>query len=128
DDLGEIAEVEMRSIRVATDEERFRQKAQAYLRAHEDHVALQKLLRNHQLTQTDLDELEEMLISAGIGEPDDLARAREASGGLGTFIRSLVGLDRDAATDSLSGFVEGRTFTADQHDFIALIVEHLTAN
>src|SRR5581483_6097427 len=101
DDLGEIAEVEMRSIRVATDEERFREKARAYLRAHEDHVALQKLRRNRQLTQTDLDELEEMLISAGIGEPDDLARAEEASGGLGAFIRSLVGLDRDAATDSL---------------------------
>jgi type I restriction enzyme R subunit len=44
------------------------------------------------------------------------------------FIRSLVGLDRDAATDALSGFVNGRTLTADQHDFIALVVEHLTAN
>ena len=69
-----------------------------------------------------------MLISAGIGEPDDLARAEEASGGLGAFIRSLVGLDREAATDALSGFLEGRTLTAAQHDFIALIVEHLTAN
>jgi len=128
DDIGEIAEVGMRGISVATDEERFRQKARAYLRAHEDHVALQKLRRNRQLTQTDLDELEEMLITAGIGEPDDLARAKEASGGLGAFIRSLVGLDREAATDALAGFLAGRTLTADQHDFIALIVEHLTAN
>ena len=128
DEIGELAEVDMRGISVATDEERFRQKARAYLRAHEDHVALQKLRRNRQLTQTDLDELQEMLISAGIGGPDDLARAEDASGGLGAFIRSLVGLDRDAATDALSDFLEGRTLTADQHDFIALIVEHLTAN
>jgi len=128
DDLGQIAEVDMRGISVATDEERFRQKARAYLTAHEDHLALQKLHRNRQLTQTDLNELEEMLITAGIGEPEDLARAKEASGGLGAFIRSLVGLDRDAATNALAGFLEGRTLTADQHDFIALIVEHLTAN
>ena len=39
-----------------------------------------------------------------------------------------MGLARDAATDALSGFLEGRTLTADQHDFIALIVEHLTIN
>jgi type I restriction enzyme, R subunit len=39
-----------------------------------------------------------------------------------------VGLDRDAATNALSGFLDGRTLTADQHDLIALIVEHLTAN
>jgi type I restriction enzyme R subunit len=32
------------------------------------------------------------------------------------------------ANSALSGFVHGRTLTADQHDFIALVVEHLTAN
>ena len=65
-----------------------------YLREHEDHLALQKLRRNLPLTPTDLDELDRMLQSAGIGEPDDLERARLEGGGLGAFIRSLVGLDR----------------------------------
>ena len=69
-----------------------------------------------------------MLTEAGLGEPADLARARTEGDGLGAFIRSLVGLDRDAATDALAGFVNGRTLTADQHDFVALVVEHLTAN
>lgn len=44
------------------------------------------------------------------------------------FVRSLVGLDRDAATDALSAFVNGRVLSANQHDFVALVVEHLTAN
>lgn len=39
-----------------------------------------------------------------------------------------MGLDRNAATDALAGFVDGRTLTADQHDLVALVVEHLTAN
>jgi type I restriction enzyme R subunit len=111
-----------------TNFERFREKARAYLRAHADHVALQKLWRNRPLTQTDLDELERMLTEAGLGEPADLARARTEGDGLGVFIRSLVGLDREAASDAVSGFVDGRTLTADQLDFIALVVEHLTAN
>jgi type I restriction enzyme R subunit len=129
DDLGKVEEVALhRGGAAGTDFERFRQKARAYLRAHADHVALQKLRRNFPLTQTDLDELDRMLAEAGLGEPLDLARARTEGDGLGAFIRSLVGLDRDAATDALSGFVNGRTLTADQHDFVALVVEHLTAN
>ncbi len=69
-----------------------------------------------------------MLQSAGIGEPADLERARLEGDGLGAFIRSLIGLDRAAATDALSGFTGGRTLTAAQHDFVALVVEHLTVN
>jgi type I restriction enzyme R subunit len=129
DDLGEIDEVILHhGAATGTDFERFRAKARAYLRAHADHVALQKLRRNRPLTETDLDELDRMLTEAGLGDPADLARARAEGDGLGAFIRSLVGLDRDAASDALSEFVNGRTLTADQHDFVALVVEHLTAN
>ena len=129
DDLGEVEEVVLHSGGApGTNFDRFRDKARAYLRAHTDHVALQKLRRNRPLTQTDLDELDRMLTEAGVGGPTDLARARSEGDGLGAFIRSLVGLDRDAATDALSGFLDGRTLTAAQHDFVALVVEHLTTN
>jgi hypothetical protein len=72
--------------------------------------------------------LERMLQEAGIGEPEDLERARTEGGGLGAFIRSLVGLDRRAATDALAEFIRGKTLSAAQHDFVALVIEHLTAN
>ena len=128
DDLGEIAEVELRGVHVATDFERFREKARAYLRAHEDHVALQKLRRNLPLTETDLNQLDRMLQEAGIGDPQALERARGEDGGLGTFVRSLVGLDRAAATEALADFANDRVLSADQHDFVALVVENLTVN
>jgi len=69
-----------------------------------------------------------MLVNAGVGDPADLERARRVAHGLGPFIRSLVGLDREAATAALSGFSNGRTLSANQLDFVALIVEHLTLN
>ena len=128
DELGEIAEVELRGMSVGTDFERFREKARAYLRAHEDHVALQKLRRNRQLTQSDLNELEQMLADANLGDAADLDRARHESKGLGLFIRSLVGLERGAAEQALAGFIDGRTLSSNQLDFIRLVVDHLTEN
>jgi len=97
------------------------------VRRHDTHVALQKLRRNKPLTAIDIQELEGILAAAAIGTSADIDRAREGEG-LGVFVRSLVGLDRDAATDALSTFVNGRVLSANQHDFVALVVQHLTAN
>jgi len=128
DELGEVAEIELRGVSVGTDFERFREKARVYLRAHEDHVALQKLRRNRQLTASDIDELERMLVAADLGNAADLDQARRKADGLGLFVRSLVGLERSAASEALAGFIDGRTLSANQLDFLALIVDHLTEN
>ncbi|MBZ4498448.1 DEAD/DEAH box helicase family protein [Dermacoccus sp. Tok2021] len=107
--------------------ERFREKATAYLRDHESDVALQKLRRNKQLTETDLGALETMLVEAG-AEPSHLERAKIDTGGLGLFVRSLVGLDRAAAMEVFKDFLDGTRYTADQVSFIESIITELTAN
>ena len=81
---------------------------------------------NKPLTAADLAELERMLGESGVGEPEDIRRAAEAAQGLGLFVRSLVGLDRDAAKEALAGFAEGKTLSANQIEFVNLIVDHLT--
>jgi len=106
--------------------ERFRAKARAFLREHEDHVAIRKLRMNKALTRSDLAELETMLANSGIGGPGDVQRAKEESHGLGLFVRSLVGLDREAAKQAFAGFLAGKTLNASQIEFVNLIVEHLT--
>ncbi|MEU7615191.1 DEAD/DEAH box helicase family protein [Micromonospora rifamycinica] len=127
DELGELSDVTLNDIRIGTNFERFRAKAQVYLRAHEDHLALQKLRRNRQLSPADLDELERMLVASG-GGAEDIDRVRRSSEGLGLFVRSLVGLDREAAHEAFGEFLTGRTLTGNQIDFIGLIVAHLTQN
>jgi type I restriction enzyme R subunit len=128
DELGGVDEIGLGDWLVSTDLERFREKARAYLREHEDHVALQKLRRNRPLTGSDLAELERMLVEAGIGDGADFARAREEAKGLGSFIRSLVGLERSAASDAFAAFIADRTLNADQLHFVNLVIEHLTEN
>jgi type I restriction enzyme R subunit len=57
--------------------------------------------------------------------PAELESAK-ADGGLGLFIRSLVGLDRKAAQRAFADFIAGRMPSADQTEFINVIIEHLT--
>ncbi|MGY1985394.1 DEAD/DEAH box helicase family protein [Blastococcus sp. SYSU DS0669] len=128
DELGESSVIELPGVTPGTNWERFRAKARAYLRDHEDHLALQRLRRNLQLTPEDLASLEAMLVESGAGSEADIARAREESHGLGLFIRSLVGLDREAATTAFDRYLSDGAYSADQIRFVQLIVEHLTAN
>ncbi len=127
DEIGEATSV---ALPVATGDafERFRLKARAFLRSHEDHLALHKLRRNQPLTASDLDELERMLTESGTGSAQEIALAASESHGLGVFVRSLIGLDRQAATKALDQFVTGRTLGADQLQFVDMVIGHLTEN
>ena len=127
DELGSESAVDLPEIATGLDMARFKDKARQFLRAHENHLALQRLRRNQPLTQTDLAELETMLIDAG-GTKALIDHAKEQSHGLGIFIRSLVGLDRETAAAAFDKFISGTTTTADQIEFINLIVEELTQN
>ena len=126
DELGESAELALAGVVVANDFERFRAKARVYLREHEDHVAIQKLRRNRQLTPADVSELERLLLEAGIADQQHLDRAAQEASGLGLFVRSLVGLDREAATAAFDDFLAGRALGANQLHFVNLVIAGLT--
>ncbi|HLU33576.1 MAG TPA: type I restriction-modification enzyme R subunit C-terminal domain-containing protein, partial [Natronosporangium sp.] len=126
DELGEITEVPFEEFSVASDLERFRAKVRSHLRTNQDHVTLQKVRRNRQLTPTDLAELERML--ADCGDEAQIEEARQAANGLGRFIRSLVGLDREAAKEAFGEFLHDRRWTANQIQFIDMVINHLTEN
>ncbi len=124
--MGEAAAIDLPGLASAGEYERFRAKARAFLREHQDHVTIYKLRMNKALTATDLAELERMLRESGVGGTEVIARAKEESHGLGLFVRSLVGMDREAAKQALAGFLSGKTLGANQIEFVNLIVDHLT--
>jgi type I restriction enzyme R subunit len=107
-----------------TDKARFLMKVRHFLSQNQDHITIQKLKRNEQLTPHDLAELERILVDEAVGSADELEHIR-AEEGLGLFIRSLVGLDREAAKGALGEFMDGRTLSANQIEFIDLIIDHL---
>ena len=125
DVIGPGTEIELKGVGAGADMARFKAKARHFLREHEDHIAVQKLRRNEPLTATDLSELERIFVEAGVAEAADLERV-QADGGLGLFVRSLVGLDREAAKAVFGAFMGERTLSANQIEFLGMIIDHLT--
>jgi type I restriction enzyme R subunit len=110
-----------------TNFERFKQKAEAYLRAHDENLSLQKLRRGKALTQSDLDELGRMLEDSGAAR-SDIELGETSAGSLGRFIRSLVGLERSAVEDAFASLLAQQNFGVNQIRFIELLVDELTRN
>jgi type I restriction enzyme R subunit len=125
DEVGEGVVVDLPQVAAGLNMAKFKEKARAFLKEHESHLALQRLRRNQALTATDLEELEKMLLQAD-GTQSHLAEVKNA--GLGLFVRSLVGLDREAAMQAFSELLNGSKLTPEQIEFIELVIEELTQN
>lgn len=125
DEIGEGTTIDLPDAGVGTDKARFQMKVRHFLKQHADHITIQKLRRNEQLTPQDLAELERIMIEEAGASDGDLAEAC-GEGGLGLFVRSLVGLERDAAKEAFAGFIAGKNLNGNQIEFINLIIDHLT--
>ncbi len=125
DQIGEERRIEFPGFDFGHDVERFHGKTHLFLKAHENDPVIHKLRWNEHLNKEDLDRLEEILVEAGAGTPKDLRKIR-SDGELGLFVRSIVGLDREAAKRAFDGFLTGKTLTASQIQFVNLVVDYLT--
>ena len=127
DELGELRERDAAALLSRDEFQQFRLRARDFLRAHDDHLTMQRLRRNQPLTPADPNELEQFLISHGIGDQQTIARAREECHGFGVFIRPLVGLDRNAAKELFADYLAEGTHSATQIRFINEIIDELTS-
>ena len=126
DEMGEATEVTLPGFAPADQWEKFRAKTQAFLLANQQNVTVLKLRTNQALTIEDLEDLERLLIESGIGGEEEITRAKSESQGLGLFVRSLVGLDREAAKEAIAVFLSGKTLDGNQIEFVNMVVNHLT--
>jgi type I restriction enzyme R subunit len=127
DQLGELTPVDPKIVTPGVDRERFRDKLLAFLREQSSQVVLHKLRAGKQLTALDLQELERILTESGGFSPAEIAAGAREAHGLGLLIRSIVGMERSAAAEALSAFVADATLTGNQHAFVDLVIDQLTA-
>ncbi len=129
DTIGEVREVESNWLGNEYNLDQYRKRLRHFLKAHEDHIAINKLKRNIAITPSDLQELERLLFESGeLGDRQDFDRAFGAPQKLGEFIRSIVGLDRSAAVAAFGEFLESTTYNAKQIQFVNQVIEYLTWN
>jgi type I restriction enzyme R subunit len=125
DELGKAQPLDLPQVG-EVDFARFKKKVRHFLREHEDHIAIAKLRHGKPLTATDIAELQQMLMTAGIGDQEHFDKATELAHGFGAFIRSLVGLDRHAVAEAFGEFLADSAATAQQIEFVDMVIEHLT--
>ena len=125
DTTGAAVDIMVPGIPVGTDMDAFRRKARLFLKPHENHITVLKVKRNEPLTPTDLKELERIFLEAGVNET--ALDALQGEGGLPRFVRTLVGLDRETAKAAFGEFMQGRRLSANQLQFLDLVIDYLTA-
>jgi len=125
DELGGETMVELPPFTAPDSFERFRAKTRQFLREHEDDLVIHKLRMNEPLTATDLQELERMLTRADWPAPI-ICRSKNGKQRTRTLCALLGGLEARSSETALAGFVAGKTLSANQIEFVNLIVDHLT--
>lgn len=121
DHIGEGEDVEVSYLTPGINLAQYRKKVEQYIKTNENHVTIYKLKHNQALTKLDFEELERFLFESGPAETkEQFENAYGNEQKLSVFIRSLVGLDRTAAVDAFSRFLDESRYNTSQIRFIEM--------
>jgi type I restriction enzyme R subunit len=108
------------------DLEVYKRKVEQYLKEHRSDLTIHKLRNNVPITRDELQQLERILFEQGsIGTKEEFIKAYGEQP-LGRFIRSIVGLDTNAAKLAFSEILNNQTLNAQQIRFIDTIINYLS--
>ena len=104
----------------------YKKKAEYYVRTHQDMDTITKLKTNQPLTAEDVKKLEEVLWSE-VGTREEY-KQEYGDKPLGEFVRSIVGLDMNAAKEAFSAYLNDVNLDSRQIYFVNQIVEYIVHN
>lgn len=110
----------------ANDLKNYRKKVEFYLKEHKDELAIFKLRNNKKLTQQDLKALEDLMWKE-LGSHDDYKK-EFGEMPVNKLVRKIVGLDRQAANEAFSEFLNNENLNANQMHFVKLIIDYIVVN
>lgn len=108
------------------DLKKYKEKAEYYIRQHQDTLAIAKLKTNQPLTTTDIVSLEKILWKE-VGTKQDYEQ-EIGTKPLGEFVREIVGLDMNAAKEAFSEYLNSTSLDSRQIYFVNQIVEYIVHN
>ncbi|MCJ8288456.1 MAG: DEAD/DEAH box helicase family protein [Crocinitomicaceae bacterium] len=106
----------------------YRDRVERYLRENKDHMVIHKITHNEAITESELKQLETILFDEeSLGTKEEYEK-EYGNQPLGTFIRSILGMDIEAANTAFAEFINLPSLRADQMTFINKIINYLTKN
>jgi type I restriction enzyme R subunit len=106
----------------------YRRRVEGYIRDHQDHITIRRLKNNEPVSKTDIESLEGLLFEKDQVIPREAYQAIYGDEPLGVLVRSIVGLDRDAAMAVFAEFLQQAPLHPDQIRFLQEVVEYLVKN
>lgn len=111
---------------VGTSLEPYRRRIEKFIRDNQNHITIHRIKNNKPITRSELQELEKMILSMdGNISREVLEKALEGQP-LAQFVRSIIGLDINAAKEAFSEFLGNAKLTADQQTFINRLIDFLS--
>lgn len=104
----------------------YKQRAETYIREHQDAEAIRKLKNNEELTEKDIKQLEGIMWDE-LGTKADY-EAEFASRPLGEFVRSITGLNPVAAKEAFAKYIDEASLDEDQINFLNQVIDYITYN
>lgn len=127
DEIGEAVLMGIPVVSSGVNLVQYRKRVESFIKANEDHITIAKLKRGLTLTPKDLSELERFVFEAQeVESKEKFEQCFGVDQSLPMFIRSLVGLDRQAVQAAFSKYLQGTTYNEKQIRFIEMVIEHLT--
>jgi type I restriction enzyme, R subunit len=105
----------------------YREVLSRYLDKHTDISGVWKLKNNIALSPEDIVELEKIIYSSEVSNKEQFDQYAQNTP-LGLFIRTLVGMERQAVSEAFAGFLSENTFNSRQIDCIDIIIDHFVNN
>ena len=106
----------------------YQKQVERFIREHKHHIVISKLTTNQPITEAELEELQRILFDGG--DRGTYEQYQEVYGDqpLGKFVRSITGLDIQAAQQVFADFIQSGHLSADQMKFIDNIIQYLNRN
>ena len=106
--------------------EPYRKRIERFVRENQSHITIHRIKNNKPITKKELDGLEKMILSMdGTMSKEALEKTLDGQS-LAQFIRSIIGLDINAAKEAFSEFLGNTKLTADQQTFINRLIDFLS--
>lgn len=119
---------EFELVRNFNDLDAYKRKVEQYLKEQRNHLTIHKLRNNVPITRPELDELERLLFEQGtIGTKEEFVKAY-GDKPLGRFVRSILGLEINAAKQAFGEILNNQTLNATQIRFINTLINYLSVN
>lgn len=121
-----ISEERNSSIYNVNDLKNYRKKVEHYLNQHKDELVIFKLRNNKKITKQDIETLEEVLFKE-LGSQSDYQK-EFGDTPITKLVRSILGLDRAAANEAFSEFLNNEALSITQIHYVKLIIDYVVKN